>query len=120
MLIVVDTARNELRFELAPRGRGVKTLSAPADLDIGDRGRLLSLEILLPEQPAHTILIDDRADPYARTARMRVECLINPDGSLAEVVVPRRGPDYELSYPSGNECWLDGSGTQHCAITRTT
>jgi hypothetical protein len=122
MLIVVDTARNELRFELAVKWktgeRGGETLTAPADLDIGERGRLLSLEVHLPGQAAHTIVIDDRTDPYARTARIAVRCTLAPDGSLTRVTVPRRGPGYEISYPSGNECWIDATGAQQCAITR--
>ena len=119
MLIVVDTARNELHFELGPQGRGGETVTAPANLDIGAQGRLLSLEIELPGQSLRTIVIDDRSDPYARTARVEAACTIEADGSLSRVTVPRRGPGYELSYPSGNECWVDASGTQHCAITRS-
>ena len=68
----------------------------------------------------NTIIIDDRPDPYARTARVEVCCILAPDGSLTAVTLPRRGPGYELSYPSGNECWIDVSGEQHCAITRST
>jgi hypothetical protein len=119
MLIVVDTARNELRFDFAPRGRGGDMVTAPADLDIGAMGRLLSLDIQLPGQLPTTIVIDDRSDPYARTARIDVTCTVEVDGSISSVTVPRRGPGYEISYPSGNECWIDAAGTQHCAITRS-
>jgi hypothetical protein len=123
VLIVVDTARNELHFDLGPGtdtgGRGGETIAAPADLDIGERGGLLSLEINLPQQAPRTLVIDDRPDPYARTARIEVRCTIAADGSLHRVTIPRRGPGYELSYPSGNECWIDASGMQHCAITRS-
>ena len=119
MLIVVDTARNQLHFELDPHGRGGETLTLPAELDIGERGRLLSLDIHLPDQPLQSIVLDDRADSYARTARVDATCLIGSDGTLKRVTVPRRGPGYELSYPSGNECWIDASGSRHCAITRS-
>jgi hypothetical protein len=119
MLIVVDTARNELWFELGADSGAGEVMTAPADLDIGERGRLLSLEIHLHQQTPQTIVIDDRPDPYARTAHITVRCTIAPDGSLTRVAVPRRGPGYELSYPSGNECWIDASGAQHCAFTRS-
>ena len=95
-------------------------MTAPADLDIGERGRLLSLEIHLPRQMTHMIVIDDRPDPYARTARVEVRCTLAPDGSLTAATLPRRGPGYELTYPSGNECWIDAAGTRHCAIIRST
>jgi len=119
MLIVIDTARNQLQFELDAQGRGGEILTVPADLDIGERGHLLGLELQLPDQPPQAIVLDDRADPYARTARVEATCLIGPDGALRRVTVPRRGPGYELSYPSGNECWIDASGARHCAITRS-
>ena len=121
MLIVVDTARNVLEFELAPDARAGKWRQAEADLDIGERGRLLGLDLHLSEsaQPVSSIVVDDRPDPYARTARVTVECGFAADGSLVRVILPRRGPGYEISYPSGNECWIDVSGVQHCAITRS-
>lgn len=118
MLIVVDTARNELRFELESAGGAGEATVLPAELDIGERGRLLGLEILLPDAAPFPIVIDDRPDPYARTARVQVECQFGPDGAPARVILPRRGNGYEISYPSGNECWIDASGAQHCAITR--
>jgi hypothetical protein len=119
MLIVVDTARNELHFELAPPERVGEPVVIPADLDIGERGRLLSLELLPPDGPPMAIVIDDRPDPYARTARVHVTCRFTTDGAPARVTLPRRGAEYEISYPSGNECWLDAAGARHCAITRS-
>lgn len=119
MLIVVDTARNELQFELGREGGGGETMRLPADLDIGERGRLLGLELLLPDGTLFPIVIDDRPDPFARTARVEVACLLGPDGAPARITLPRRGPGYEISYPSGNECWIDAAGTRHCAITRS-
>lgn len=119
MLIVVNTARNELQFELSSQGGGGEVMLLPAELDIGERGRLLGLEILLPDAAPYPIVIDDRADPYARTARVQVECRFDSNGAPARIVLPRRGENYEISYPSGNECWLDASGARHCAITRS-
>lgn len=119
MLIVVDTARNELQFELDSAVRGGEALRLLADLDIGERGRLLGLEILLPDGTLYPIVIDDGPDPFARTARVEVGCWLGPDGTPARVMLPRRGAGYEISYPSGNECWIDAAGTRHCAITRS-
>ena len=55
-------------------------------------------------------------DPYARSADVLVDISADSPPSIA---IPRRGDGYEITYPSGNECWIDAAGTRHCAITRS-
>lgn len=77
---------------------------ADAMIDVGEGGRLLSIEIvpLAGDEPV-VIDIDPPAGALSRTASVTVTIERDEDGALAAVVLPRRGAGYEITYPSGNQ-----------------
>lgn len=110
--VVVDMAANTLELRV-PGLPDVERRDAL--LDVGANGRLLGVEIdnlYIQVMPA----VAD-GDPHARSASVTVG--VDP-GEPAVVSLPRRGPGWEITYPSGNECWQtvlrDGQLIQICAI----
>ena len=111
--VIVDFAANtiSLRVELP-----LEDISAEGTLDVGANGRLLGVEIgdtYVQVMPSVT-----GEEPYIRSADV---ALAFSGDSPPLVTIPRRGPGYEISYPSGNECWqvttMDGELIQVCATT---
>lgn len=109
--VVIDFAANAIQLrvpDLAANGirRGL--------LDVGANGRLLGIEIddtyIQVMESAHG------EEPYVRSAD--VEVSITGD-SPRLVTIPRHGAGYEITYPSGNECWqmttVGGKLIQICA-----
>ncbi len=102
--ITVDAARNHLTLHVhahpSDPGRHSPGPTVTATVDIGTGGRLLGVELdgqyLVVDAPtgADTSL--------ARGVLAPVELNRASDGSLIMVSLPRRGPDYEITYPSGN------------------
>lgn len=85
-------------------------------LDVGANGRLLGLEV--GETYVQVMPSVEEDESYIRSADVRLD--ISSDESPV-ITIPRRGPAYEISYPSGNECWqvttVDGELIQVCATT---
>lgn len=111
--VIVDIARNAIQlrvpdFREHDAGEGI--------LDVGANGRLLGLEVGETYIQVMESALDN--DPYARTAHIPIT--VSGDETPL-VTIPRRGPTYEITYPSGNECWQttlqDGRLIQICAGT---
>jgi hypothetical protein len=110
--VTVDLRANTLRFALdvpLALDAGLQL----ATIEIGAMGRLLGLELgetyLAVSDP------DEASAHLVRTAEVAVQ--VGEDRRL--VSMPRRGDGWELSFPSGNQCWRVGSGAQGrsvCAV----
>jgi hypothetical protein len=110
--VTVDLRANTLRFAL-DGSLAVDAGLQPATIEIGALGRLLGLEL---GETYLTVSNPDHASAHlVRTAEVMV--LVAEDRQL--VTMPRRGDGWELSFPSGNQCWRVGSGSQGrsvCAV----
>lgn len=97
-----------------------------AMMDIGTRGRLLGLECEAEGVvPPVTITI---ADPepadlaMMRSVRIPVRVVVDAQGTCVTVTIARSGADYDLAWPSGNQCWRrrtigpDGQPAVTCAV----
>ncbi|HWV23415.1 MAG TPA: hypothetical protein VNZ58_04425 [Thermomicrobiales bacterium] len=109
--VIVNIAQNAIQLRVP----GFEERSAETGmLDVGANGRLLGLEVGETYIDVMESALGD--DPYARTA-----CIpISISGDEPPVVtIPRRGSSWEITYPSGNECWQttlqDGKLIQVCA-----
>lgn len=106
--IVVDFRENRLLIDidrpLPQAGRATVTV------DIGAMGRLIGIEVL-----GMYLSISDPVSGGELQGRS-VEIGAEVHENRRSVIVPRRGPGWELSFPSGNQCWnrTDGKG-----VTRT-
>lgn len=119
MQIELDLKRNVLNFELSGDDEAVLTrMNVPGVIDIGERGRLLSFELFPDSDDAIVVPLEDHADPLARSAEIFVVCGIAADGRIVTAQIPRRGADYEISYPSGNQCWIGVNGSVNCSVVR--
>jgi hypothetical protein len=111
--VVIDLRANAIRIRV-PGFAGEPGPSRPALLDVGANGRLIGLEV--GEWYISVMDLPGADDPYARSAEVLVD--ISPD-SPPSIAIPRRGDGYEITYPSGNECWqtksVDGRLIQVCA-----
>ncbi|WP_038039911.1 DUF2283 domain-containing protein [Thermorudis peleae] len=123
MELTYEPDANALRLQLLP-GEAHQTIPAHGQLDIGEAGRLLGIEIVWPSgsqritlspRLASWVSQDEtgcylsfapesvaRADQSARSFPIQLMLELDAHGQLLAVVVPRRGPGYEISYPSGN------------------
>jgi hypothetical protein len=111
--VVIDLAANAIRLRV-PGFPTTEQSTASATLDVGSNGRLIGLEI--GERYIEVMDQPDIEDPYVRSARIDVS--ISPDAPPL-ISIPRRGAGYEITYPSGNECWqmksVNGELIQVCA-----
>lgn len=102
--IVVDPRQNRLILEIDDPLPA--TGKQPATIDIGALGRLIGIEI------AGVYLgISDPvpgSDHQIRSASVTVE--VSNGGR--RVMLSRRGPNWELSFPSGNQCWIRSDGDE--------
>ena len=104
--MLVDTTRNVLHLVLIERQAGpTRRIEGRGALDIGPRGRLIGFELMLPGEPPRYLPLEESADPFARTAEAAVIAEVDEAGAVYSVEIPRRGADFEISYPSGNQCW---------------
>jgi len=101
--VSVDLRRNVLLLHLDCTA----TWAGPQDvdglqglLDVGANGWLLGVEIDEAYFPVADAV--PGTEHLTRTCRARVS--LSESGT--DIVIPRRGEDYELSFPSGNQCWL--------------
>jgi|GEM_PF-2226107 len=109
--VLIDFAANAIQLrvpDLAANG------TRHGILDVGANGRLLGVEI----DDTYIQVMESTQDeePYVRSAD--VEVSITGD-SPRFVTIPRHGARYEITYPSGNECWhmttVGGKLIQICA-----
>lgn len=123
--IAIDLRANTLaiRAELPSLGDPAPVKSAEGEtwamMDIGTRGRLLGLECEAGgEVPSLTIAI---ADPepsdiaVMRSVRVPVGIMLDRQHARLTVTIARSGSDYDLAWPSGNQCWrrpVPGPGGQ--------
>lgn len=110
--VIVDFPANAIRLRVPDLP--VHAGDMEALLDVGTNGRLIGLELV--EHYISVMGLPADGDPLARSASVRVRVAPGPP---VEVVLPRRGPGWEITYPSGNECWLmksvNGTLVQVCA-----
>jgi hypothetical protein len=99
----VSLAANTLEFRLVAPLTAVQT-AAIATIEVGTRGRLIGLETVDWYLPISDPEPNDA--PHLRSIDVLIE--ISADGY--SVTIPRRGPGWELSFPSGNQCWRVRSG----------
>jgi hypothetical protein len=119
MRITVSPRENTLRFRLGPDRPLTGRIAVPAVIDVGESGRLVGVEADLsavaapPPEPAAAfdpasgtlyIALDDAAgrDHLTRSAAIAAIAALDAAGAPAELIVPRRGAGYEITYPSGN------------------
>lgn len=120
--ITVDAAANTIRFRLSgdATADASTAIRAAGTIDIGEQGRLLGVEVETPPDAAWTvppassalvqgggdgtfyIALDRDTGRHARSVPVEVSLRLTPARLLAEVIVPRRGAGYEITYPSGN------------------
>ena len=109
--VFIDFAHNAIQLRVP----GLKADAINSGLlDVGANGRLLGVEI--GEQYINVMDSAIGEETYVRSAE--VELSISDD-TPEVVTIPRRGPAYEITYPSGNECWqmttVNGKLIQVCA-----
>jgi hypothetical protein len=112
--VFVDLRRNMLTLEL---DRPLELAGAHrAIMEIGAYGRLHGLEI----DGTYLTISDPDPDPETSclTREIALTVTVSPEGN--DVVLGRRGPGWELSFPSGNQCWQVRSGAGNRAICAVT
>jgi len=118
----IDLRRNTLEIDL-PSQAGLSSLTAitRGTLDIGAQGRLLGIEL----GPLYVSVMDAEPgrDDLVRSAEIPVTLTRSSDGGGMSVTFRRMGTDYEISWPSGNQCWTrqhitgaDGQPLRTCAV----
>lgn len=117
MRLLLDLARNTIELRVAEPPVDATRLDCPATVDVGESGRLLGVELALPNGESRYVAAETGRGELARSAGATAGVVLAADGSVAAITLPRRGPGYELSYPSGNRCWLpDRDGRFSCAL----
>jgi hypothetical protein len=108
--LLLDLARNTIELRLHD-AELVRQTRLPALLDIGEGGRLLGIEVTLPGDAAPRYLpIEAERGELTRSAAVTIAVAFDRGGEPVAIELPRRGKGYELSYPSGNQCWLPTAG----------
>lgn len=105
--ITVDLRRNVLLLHLDGTETGTDARGATDQrgiLDVGANGWLIGVEIEDRYFP-----IADPAPGTEHLVRSR-EAPVSLSDEETAIVIPRCGDGYELSFPSGNQCWLRSSG----------
>jgi len=120
--ISIDTKANTLRIPL-PSGFDAAALAGIGHgvLDIGSSGRLIGLEL----GPLYLSVMDAEAghEDLVRSADVPVTISSTGSDARSAVTFKRAGSSYEITCPSGNQCWtrhniLDerGKPMQTCSI----
>ena len=110
--VMVDLRRNVLILELdQPLG---PEPTAEAMIDIGALGRLIGIEV-----GDHYLAVSD-AIPGSELQGRSVTIEVTIAEDRRSVLLPRSGPTWELSFPSGNQCWnrstAEGGSLALCSI----
>jgi hypothetical protein len=107
MKLLLDLARNAIELRLTDAEPAGAWRSCPATIDVGESGRLLGVELALRDAgEPHYLPVEEPNGELVRSAAAQVRIAVDDGGELVAVELPRRGDGYELSYPSGNQCWL--------------
>jgi hypothetical protein len=126
---------NQLRLALAPDTQPTNRRTISGTLDVATRGRLTGLELrgvsaaLFADWPGvadtspnsvYLAFTLDGDDALSRAAEIPVTLELDARGRCVALALPRRGPTYEIAYPSGNQCWLEsrqnGESTWRCDV----
>ena len=109
--IVIDLRRNELVLEL---DRPLLAVDGPATIDIGASGRLLGVEV----GDAYLATADPM--PGSELMGRSATSPIRVTGGGQRLHVPRKGAGWEISFPSGNQCWRIGNdGRTVCSVVES-
>ena len=98
--LIHDRTRNALHLRVRP-GEG-RECFASALLDIGEAGRLLGVEVTRGTTFYLPIESGGEQSTQTRTAVVTVGVVLDDRDQVVEVIVPRHGTGYEITYPSGN------------------
>lgn len=118
----IDLRRNTLEIEI-PTCEGISGFAGitRGTLDIGAQGRLLGIE--LGSLYVSVMDAEPGRDDLVRSAEIPVTLTTRDDGEGTSVTFRRMGADYEISWPSGNQCWTrqhimgaDGEPLRTCAV----
>ncbi|MGI8484165.1 MAG: hypothetical protein ACR2OU_07870 [Thermomicrobiales bacterium] len=121
--IAIDLRANTLAIRLPSHLLG-SSLSGieQGTLDIGANGRLLGIEL----GPVYVSVMDAEPgrDDLVRSAEIPVTVSTSSLTSETVVTFRRSGSTWEISYPSGNQCWTrhnvfdaDGQPVRICTVT---
>lgn len=117
MRLLLDLPRNAIEIRLAEPAPGAARRFVRATVDVGESGRLLGVELALGGGEPRYVPVEPGRGELARSAAATVAVARTADGEIATIELPRRGADYELSYPSGNRCWFpDRDGRFACEL----
>lgn len=95
--VVVDLRANSLLLDIDRRLH--QSGLTPATIDIGALGRLIGIEI------AGVYLSISDPVPGSELQGRSIDTSLEITGAGRRIIVPRRGTGWELSFPSGNQCW---------------
>ncbi len=112
--ILIDLRHNRLRLDLDRPLAG--PVEATAIIDIGALGRLLGVEVA----GVYLAISDPITGSELQGRSVEAPVLFASDHR--QVLLPRRGMGWELSFPSGNQCWRrsDESGTSRSLCSELT
>jgi len=116
--VVIDLGANAIRLVVPGLAGVVGGPGATMDgiLDVGANGRLLGVEV----GGDYVTVMDPPpgAEAHVRSASVTVGIA---GTEPPEISIPRHGRGYEITYPSGNQCWqvttVGGQLIQLCATT---
>jgi hypothetical protein len=127
--ISIDLKANTLCIPL-PAGVDAAALDGIrlGTLDIGSKGRLLGIELgpfylsVMDAEPGHDDLVRS-ADVPVTVSMIDMNGTNSGTASRFGVTFKRAGGSYEITYPSGNQCWTrhnvdqkNGHSIQTCAV----
>ncbi|HEV2107752.1 MAG TPA: hypothetical protein VGR16_05775 [Thermomicrobiales bacterium] len=93
-----------LRLVLEPATGPVQRHSATGIVDVGEGGRLLSIEVEMARGTDPLFIdIDPPSGTLSRTAVASITVETGIAGTVSAITLPRRGHGYEITYPSGNQ-----------------
>lgn len=82
----------------------IEQCTATGIIDVGEGGRLLGIEVEIGASgESFHVEIDPPSGSLSRTVTTTVMVETDASGIVSAIVVPRRGPGYEITYPSGNQ-----------------
>ncbi len=121
--IAIDLRANTLSIRL-PSGRIGTSLAGieRGTIDIGANGRLLGIEL----GPIYVSVMDAEPGRDDLVRSTDIPVMISPSTLTTETSVTfrRAGSSWEISYPSGNQCWTrhnlfdaDGQPVRTCTVT---
>jgi hypothetical protein len=96
--------KRSLRLDFSADGGFATTESRQGIIDVGEGGRLLSIEVAAsPGREPVMIDIESPLGDVSRSAPVQLTLERGGNGVIRAIVLPRRGAGYEITYPSGNQ-----------------